>query len=200
VHAESDLVATVVKVVCDSVDRGEHLGIAQRNGALGLRLAVVPLVNGETAAHGREHRPTVSVRMLRVFRADRPEQHPCIEIRGLRRRDGDLKLTVKDLRGDSEIDRNATVLEILRRQKLPERGARLLRETLAPHSAPRVLGELIYEPAQMVPVSNRYLESISHRWQAAEPSSESMAPLIVARTQGWTAGGDTWQPLIATNI
>jgi hypothetical protein len=26
-----------------------------------------------------------------------------------------------------------------------------------------VLGELIDEPAQMVPVSNRYLESISHR-------------------------------------
>jgi hypothetical protein len=138
--------------------------------------------------------------MLRIFRADRPEQHPGIEIRCLRGRDGDLKLAIKDLRSHAEIDRDATLLEVLQREKLPERGARLLRQTLAPHSAPRVLGELIDEPAQMVPVSNRYLESISHRRQAAEPSSEPMAPLIVARTSGWMAGGDTWQPLIATNI
>jgi hypothetical protein len=163
VHAERDLVATVVKVVRDSVDRGEHLGIAQRYGAFRLWLAMVPLVNGEAAAHGREHGPTVSVRMLCVFRADRPEQHPCIEIRCLRRRDGDLELALKGLRRDSEIDRNTTLLEILRREKLAKRGARLLRKTLAPHAAPRVLGELINEPAQMVPVSNRYLESISHR-------------------------------------
>jgi hypothetical protein len=120
--------------------------------------------------------------------------------RCLRRRDWDLKLAIKDLRSDSEIDRNTTFLEILQREKLSERGARLLPETLAPQSAPRVLGELIDEPAEMVPVSNRYLESISHRWQAAEPSSEPMAPLIVAPTSGRMAGGDTWPPLIATNI
>ncbi len=77
-NPDGDLIPTVVEVMRDPVDRGQQFGVAHRDRALGLRLAIVPLVYSEAAASGSEHRPAVGVRMLRVLSADRPEQHSRI--------------------------------------------------------------------------------------------------------------------------
>jgi len=75
VHAERDLVTTVVDVMGDPVAGGQRLGFTYDDCALRLPLAVVPLVNGKPPTHRSEHRPAVGVWVLRVLRPDRPEEH-----------------------------------------------------------------------------------------------------------------------------
>ena len=77
-HAQRDVIATVVKVMGDPFDRGDDLGFARDDFTLGLALTVAPLVNGERAAYRGEDRPTVGVRMLRILRADRPEEDSSV--------------------------------------------------------------------------------------------------------------------------
>ena len=65
--AERDLIAPIVQVMGDPIAGGQSLRLAQDHEALGVTLAVVPLVNRERAAHSREHGPPHGVRMLASF-------------------------------------------------------------------------------------------------------------------------------------
>jgi hypothetical protein len=97
----------------DPIGRREHLWFAQADHPLGPTFAVVPLVNGERATYRGENRPPIGVRVLRVFRADGPQEYSRVQIRGLGRRHRHLKLTLENPRRDGEVFRNATGAEII---------------------------------------------------------------------------------------
>ena len=165
-HAERDFIAAVVKVMCDPVAGMDHLGFTQAKRALRLTLAVVPVVGREAAAHRREHRPALGVRMLRVLGPHRPEKHSRVKARGARRCNGDLKLTLERLGRDREIFRYATPVEFARPEKLGELAPSAFSEAVAAFAAPSALGELIHEVTEMTSMADRYLERVIHRLAA----------------------------------
>jgi hypothetical protein len=132
------------------------------------------------------------MRILGVLCTHRPKQHARVQPRGVGRRDGDLKLTLEDQRRDRDKFRNATLVEFLRQEKLGKTGAGPFGEPFAMLAPPSVLGEIVYEPAEMAPVSNRYLDRVSHRLTgdaALVPAHRaSYSPLTPARAAGGIHG------------
>jgi hypothetical protein len=66
------------------------------------------------------------MRMLGILRTNRPKQHTRVRPRGIRRRHGDLKLTLKDPRREGHIFRNATLVELCDKRSWRDRLARLI--------------------------------------------------------------------------
>ena len=123
-HAHRDLFAAVVKVMRDPVAGDEYFRLTQADLTLGLALTVVPLVNRELAANGREDCPTLGVRMLRVLRAHRPEKHSRVQPRRIGRRHRNLKLTLEYRGRDREIFGDTTRVEFARREQVGKTIAR----------------------------------------------------------------------------
>jgi len=100
--------------------------------------------------------------MIAILRADRPQQYAGVQVAGVVRGDGQLELAVEFGRGEGEVLRDTTALE-LAGMKEPLQGITGTRgEPVAALALDRAAGELIRQLPELAAVLGRYLERIDH--------------------------------------